>query len=255
MTKACEFKSSGPPDALDALDTMAPSFAATIESIQRQKASKWLLHCNHLAALLSMTVDELNEFFLRIRNGGTGVRRDGTWTVNPAPFDGKLDLTTNEENLLNLHVVDSGCKHSEGSSFESPSPEVIERSCRYVRVGRSIKRATITVKLQREIARYVIGTHRTLQEYFPAIADRRTKTWRLWADGDVAGDVFHKLDLPYIASYFGSIWDAPVPQGVAPKDISPTVLDLVKHEIIELLVCMFVLPTSNLDSTMIRRSR
>jgi len=51
----------------------------------------------------------------------------------------------------------------------------------------------------------------------------------------------------WIATHFWNLWDAPVGRGAKPCTISPTVLDLVKNEIIDLLVRMFVLPSFDPD--------
>ena len=236
--------------------SMAPSFRAIAESIQRQSKSKWLWHICHLADRLEVSAEELNEFILRIQNGGSGVRKDGTWATNPAPYDRKIDLVKNEDNGLNLHLVDSGCTYLDGCQFNEPSPAIVDASSRYVRLGniRSMSKS-ITLKEQREIAKFVLGTHQTLTKHYPKISERRRRTWRQWVEGESGGDEFHKLDLPVIASYFCAVWDAPIPRGTAPNEISPTVLDLVKGEIVELLVRMFVIPAARLDIIMVRRSR
>ena len=80
--------------------------------------------------------------------------------ANPAPYDRKIALSRHEDNSLNFHLVDSGCKISVGSCFDEPSPAIVEHSSRYVRFGnvRSMNK-DVTVKVQREIVRFVIGTH------------------------------------------------------------------------------------------------
>ena len=171
-----------------------PSLAVVVESIQQQPASKWLWPFNHLAARLQISIDEAYEFVLRIQNGGTGVRKDGSWAANPAPYDRKIDLTKHEDNALNLHVVDTGHAISEGSEFQEPSPPCVECCGRYVRLGRvRTLNKGITPKVQRKIVRYVLGTHKTLSQFYPKIAKRRKKTWRRWIEGD---NQFQTLDLP-----------------------------------------------------------
>ena len=81
---------------------MAPSLAAIAESIQRQAASKWLWHSNHLAARLGISVVELKEFLLRIQSGGSGVRKYGTWSANPAPYDRKINTREQVEKLVRI---------------------------------------------------------------------------------------------------------------------------------------------------------
>ena len=156
---------------------MAPSLAVIAESIQRQPASKWLWDAHHLAARLGISVEELHEFVLRIQNGGSGVKKDGTWLSNPAPYDRKINLTKLEDNSLNLHLLDFGKKHLYGSTFPEPTPAVLESTCRYFRLGNvcSINKV-ITAKVQREIASYVVGTHQTLTQFYPEIGARRRGT-------------------------------------------------------------------------------
>jgi len=55
------------------------------------------------------------------------------------------------------------------------------------------------------------------------------------------------VHLPYIAAHFSDVWDAPVARGTDPRDITLTVLDLVKNEIVEMMVCMHHLPAAMLD--------
>ena len=157
---------------------MPPSLTAIAESIQRQAASKWLWHANHLAARLGISVAELKEFLLRIQSGGSGVRKEGTWSANPAPYDRKIDLVKNEDNSLNIHLVTSRSKHLDSSAFVEPSPEIVDADSAYVRLGklRSINKE-ITLKVQREIVRYVTGTHQTFTQNYKEIGGRRRRTW------------------------------------------------------------------------------
>ena len=140
---------------------MAPSLVTIAESIQRHPASKWVVHLNHLADRLEVSPAEANEFILRIQSGGSGSKKDGTWVANPAPYDRKIDLVKNEDNTLNLHLVDTGCTYLDGMEFDEPSPEVVDTSSRYVRLGnvRSMNK-NISLKVQREIVKWVIGTLR-----------------------------------------------------------------------------------------------
>ena len=61
--------------------------------------------------------------------------------------------------------------------------------------------------------------------------------------------------MPYIAVHFWDVWDAPISQGMDPRQLTPTVLDLVKNKMINLMVCMFLLPSSMVQSIATRRSR
>ena len=99
-----------------------------------------------------------------------------------------------------------------------------------------------------------MGTHRNLLENHHDIGVWQRKIWRLWVDGEEGGNLFQKEDLPVIAAYFCDVWDAPIARGTLPKDITPTVLDLVKQKIVELVIRMFILPAVCLDFIMVWRS-
>ena len=72
---------------------MPPSLTAIAELIQRQPASKWLWHANHLAARLGISIEELNDFIASIQSGGSGVKKGGTWSANLSPYAHAIDLT------------------------------------------------------------------------------------------------------------------------------------------------------------------
>ena len=154
---------------------MAPSLAAIAESIQRQPASRWFWHSNHLAARLGITV-----------------------------------------------------------VFDSLSPEIADASGHYVRLGNlhSINKQ-ITLKVQRDILRYVTGIHQAFTQNHKDIGERRRRTWRKWVAGEADGDIFHEKDLPIIAYTFWFVCEAPISEGTPLKSITPTVLGLVKREITE----------------------
>ena len=64
--------------------------------------------------------------------------------------------------------------------------------------------------------------------------------------------MYQATQLPYIASAFQNVWDAPVEDVT---NISPTILDLVKNEVLDLLVCMFIIPISQRAETTRRSAR
>ena len=116
----------------------------------------------------------------------------------------------------------------------------------------SARNKAISVKNQREIVKWVIGTHQTLIQYYPQIAEFRQKHWMSWIDSDDAANVYQKEHLPHIAIKYASIWDVKFDPTT---NISPSVLDQIKGEIIDLLVWMYVLPRSYLGTLAVRRSR
>ena len=84
----------------------------------------------------------------------------GTRKANPTSFDRKINLTRDDDNILNLHVRSEGRKVGSPVVFEDPTPQVIDQSGICVRVGKvSSFNKAITVTVQKDIATYVMGTH------------------------------------------------------------------------------------------------
>ena len=138
-------------------------------------------------------------------------------------------------------------------NIPEPSPSVLEQESRLLRLGRVYSHNNaVTPNVQRDIVKYVIGTHQTLLQYYPDVAKFRKDNWCDWVAGGNNSATYQFFHLNYIAVAFPDVWDAPV-GNAGPEDLSATVLDLVKSEIIELLVRMYVLPVSHL-STAVRRS-
>ena len=231
-----------------------PTLHRIIESTQRLRSSKWYFDVNHYAQSVGITTEEANGFFKCIRDGG--MKKDESWQHNPAPFEGKIDLTCQSDNLLNIHVADFGNTGTIPTVFAQPSEGILSQSRRFVYVGKVSKRnKDITPKVQREIAQYIVGTHQILVRNYPAWAKFRQDNWQDWIRGGENSKAYQVVHLPWIATHFWNLWDAPVDRGAKPCTISPTVLDLVKNEIIDLLVRMFVLPSAELDNIVVRRSR
>ena len=211
-------------------------------AIQTERPSKWHWDVRHLARILEITVEEVNGFVSLIEKGGTGNRKIGTWRSNPEPFAAKIDLTRNEENLLNFHYTDVKDKFSRLDND------------RYICLGRiSLQNKAISVKIQRDIARFVMGTHKTLTQFYPCWANFRQENWRNWIDGGQSADHYQSVHLPYIAAHFSDVWDAPVTRGTDPRTIIPTVLNRVKNKIIEMMVCIGVSQRGNQLATKARR--
>jgi len=235
---------------------MAPTLLQIAESVQRQKASKWVWDVHHFAAKLGISVEQASCFLKCIEKGGKGVKKDGTWTANPAPFNKKIDLSSDADNILDLHLRSEGRKVGSPPDFGDPTPAIVNQSGQYVRLGkvRSFKQE-ITVTLQKDIAKYVMGTHRELVKHWPKVAEKRKEIWRSWIDGGSNSELFQKTHFPWIVAKFGFVWDTPVAKDVNPLAISPTILDHAKVEVVEMLVRMYIIPPSNLDLIMVRRSR
>jgi len=235
-----------------------PTLQQLAERVQALVPSKWHLDIHHFAEILGVEVEEVNGFIKCIEDGGTGSKTDGLWSSNPAPFKGVVNLKKEvEDNILNMHYTDTGNKAIDSVHLDEPSVASLEQGgvCRYIRLGRVRSRnKEITVKLQREIAKFVVGTHKTLTQFYPDDGEFRKKAWRNWIDGGENSDTYQTCHLPHIAVHFCNAWDAPVSRGMKPEDLTPTVLDLVKREIIEMLVRMHILPKAKLQIIAVRRS-
>ena len=235
---------------------MAPTLLQIAESVQRQKASKWVWDVHHFAAKLGISVEQASCFLKCIEKGGKGVKKDGTWTANPVPYDKKIDLSSDADNILNLHLRSGGQKTGHSDHFDEPSPEIVKQSSIYVRLGsvRSFKWVG-TVTVQKEIARYVMGTHQTLVKHWPNVAKIRQRIWRSWIDGESNGELFQSSHFPWIVAKFWYVWDTPIVKGSNPTAIPSTVLNHAKAEVVEMLVRMHIISPSKLDTIMVRRSR
>ena len=93
-----------------------------------------------------------------------------------------------------------------------------------------------------------------LTRFYPDIAVFRQKNWQDWLEGGAVSKQYQQLHLPDIAVYFWELWDAPIERGANPRDLTPTILDLVKGEIIDLMVRMYIIPTTMLGQLSVRRS-
>ena len=82
---------------------MTATLHQIVGAIQTLKPSKWHWDISHFAVSLEIALEEANGFIRCIEQGGTGNKKDGSWRSNPEPFATKIDLTRNEDNLLNLH--------------------------------------------------------------------------------------------------------------------------------------------------------
>ena len=72
--------------------------------------------------------------------------------------------------------------------------------------------------------------------------------------GDADGRIYQTRHLPWIVAKYASFWGVKVDARISPLDIPPSVLELCRREIVELLVASFVLPPSALECVAVRRS-
>ena len=157
-----------------------PTLLEIVQQTQTLIASKWHLDIRHYAESVGITTDEAYAFIRCIESGGTGNKSDRTWQPNPSPFNAKVNLCSQQDNHLNLHYTDNGRKSEITGDLLEPSTTSVEQSCRFVRLGKMCNHnKELTVKVQRNIAKFVIGTHQTLTQYYPDIAKFRQKNWRV----------------------------------------------------------------------------
>ena len=76
-----------------------------------------------------------------------------------------------------------------------------------------------------------------------------------WIEGTESANHYQQIHLPYVVLHFWGVWDTPISRGMDPWKLTPTVLDLVKSEIIDLMVRMIIFPSSMLQYIAVRRSR
>ena len=102
---------------------------------------------------------------------------DGSWKANPAPYNAKVDLTNQYNNIINLNYKEIGPKSAKSVDFDDPSLAVLDQPIRYIHLGGGSQHKSVTIKVQREIVRYVIGTHPTTTQSYPEWAKFRQKKW------------------------------------------------------------------------------
>ena len=87
-----------------------PSFLQIVESTQCLCPSKWYCDIHYFAKSIEISSEQANGFIRCTENGGTGHKADGSWRSNPVPYDSKINLTSDSDNILNLHYKDMGDK-------------------------------------------------------------------------------------------------------------------------------------------------
>ena len=115
----------------------------------------------------------------------------------------------------------------------------------------------INLNMQKEVIRMVTGSHSTLNQFGGGYKMRRQQIWKEWINGsNPALSSLYDIDhLPWIALYYKNLWDVSITTD-NPKEIPSAVLALVKKEIVELFVCMFVILSTSLEQfTVLRRSQ
>ena len=221
-------------------------------AIKNLNDSKWHCHIQYFISKIGISPEVADSFIRQIEKGGTGVRRNGTWQANPSPYENPIDLTSPNDNILGLRYSIVGAKSVREIAFAEPSPLVVGYPGRYFQIGkRSKQKRLITVSIQREIVQYIIGTHRELLKRYPKTAESRQETWRSWIDDGASANHYQQIHLPYIVTHFKDVWDTKFEKGVP---LTPSILDKVKSEIVEMLVRMYIIQESKLEEYTRRRS-
>ena len=115
---------------------------------------------------------------------------------------------------------------------------------------------TITPSLQKEIVKMVVGTHQVLETQYRELGRQRRNIWRGWIEGTDHVELYNQQHLTYIILYFPTVWNFTLPLGATERDVTTAMRYLAKAEIIELMVCMYILPPESLLKVQqIRRSR
>ena len=115
---------------------------------------------------------------------------------------------------------------------------------------------TITPSRQRDIVKMVVGTHRHLETQYSELARQRKNIWRGWIEGTDHVELYDQQHLTYIILYFPTVWNFTLPLGATEGDVTTAMRFMAKAEIIELMVCMYILPPESLLKVQqIRRSR
>ena len=144
------------------------------------RPSKWYWDVHHFAESLDITTEQANGFIKCIENGGMGTKADDIWRSNPAPYDAKVNLTNQCDNILNY--TNTGNKSAVCGGIDEPLVAIFNQPSRHVCLGMINNRnKKITIQVQKDIVRYyVVGTHKHLIQHYPDVAKYRKKVWCDW---------------------------------------------------------------------------
>jgi len=226
-----------------------PTILQTAESILRIERSKWIYHERALAKSLGLSIEILRGFVKSIGSSGGG----------PPPYDAAIDLNSGEDNILNLYRLQHGKKMTHAIDSEEPSLDhAVTGLNTYYQIGRKeIRDKRINIKVQIDLIKMVTGTHAALDQFGGEYKTKRQEIWKDWVEGSnpVLSALYEHDHLPYIVLHYYRYWDVTIPPNTTVTAVSSTVLELVKQEIVDLLVKMFVIPSSAMEQfSVLRRS-
>ena len=228
----------------------SPTIIQTAESILRIERSKWIYHERALAKRLGLSMDVLRGFMQSIGKSGG---------ASSPPYTA-IDLDNGSmDNILNLHRMQHGSRQNNDTdgNTEEPSLDAALRGLSaYYQVGRKDTRDNrVNMNIQKQLIRMVTGTSSDLDKFGEQYKTRRQEIWKQWIEESdtIMTALYNKDHLPYIALHFCRHWDVTIPPNTEARDISNTVLELVKREIVDLFVKMFIIPSSALDQFIVLR--
>ena len=132
-------------------------------AIKNLNDSKWHCHIQYFASKIDISPEVADSFIRQIENGGRGARSDGTWQANPSPYENPINLTSPNDNILDLRYSIVGDTGKSEISFAEPSSVVVGYPGTYFQIGKlSKQKKLITVSIQREIVQYIIGLELTV---------------------------------------------------------------------------------------------
>lgn len=98
---------------------------------------KWYKDIRHYADSIKISTEEANGFIRCVEAGGNGSKSNRVWRNNSSPFDTKIDLNGNSDNILNLQYSDSTDRKSDCGGYAiEPSDSVVKQSSRFLKLGR-----------------------------------------------------------------------------------------------------------------------
>ena len=105
------------------------------------------------------------------------LKTDNKWKANPAPYNKQIDLSAMNDNSLNLHVTRKvKGEPNTANTIHMPSVVTLDKNTQFVWLGKiRVQNNNITPKIQREIVKYVIGTHQTLIQSYPDLGQVSTR--------------------------------------------------------------------------------
>ena len=161
---------------------MTVDVTAIGDQLQQLSPRKYFIDRRRLADILvDVSQGSLVEFFRVVKQGGQGLHSDDTWELNPAPYDGRIDVEMqSEDNILNLYKQTNGRKSGSAniSVHSDPTPSVLQERCDYCLIGNArLRSKIITPTVQREMACVIIGTDSNLARKYPKLCEERCRIW------------------------------------------------------------------------------